>query len=197
MKAVSPWEKGEVDMAYIDDEAEVGKEILGKLDSIKAEERVFLVGNHEEWLPKYLESPAARPFRKSPKYQLNGLLDLKNRYKIIPFNDILQLGDANFTHGIYTNKYHAKKTLEAVGGNIYYSHIHEVQSYAATTLKGIKEGMSCGCLRTLNAPFLRNKPTSWAHAFFMGEFLPNGSYTRYVPIIIDGKFSFGGRVYYG
>ena len=87
--------------------------------------------------------------------------------------------------------------MSTFGCSIYYGHVHSVDSYSGVSVKGIHEAMSLGCLRTLQAKFLKGKPNNWSHAMGIFEFRKDGSYTRYVPIIVDGKFSFNGITFDG
>ena len=189
MRSVSHW--GDEDGLLLS-EAKEARRILDVIESVMPKaDRFFLIGNHEDWLKQYVdkEAPALRGM-----FDLKQLLGLQN-YKIIPLNEILKIGDACFIHGYYTTQYHAKKHLDAFGVNIYYGHVHDVQSYSAVSVKGLREAMSLGCLRTLNAPFLKGKPNNWSHALGIFEFLPDGSYTRYVPIIIKERMSYNGKIF--
>ena len=189
MKSVSHWGDDEGSLLS---EATEARKVLDQIEeSTPRSDRFFLIGNHEDWLTQYVEKEA--PALKG-MYDINKLLSLGD-YKVIPLNEILKIGDACFIHGYYTTQFHAKKHLDVFGVNVIYGHVHDVQSYSAVSVKGLREAISIGCLRTLNAPFLKNRPNNWSHAFAIIEFQPNGNYTRYVPIIIDGKFSFGGKMY--
>ena len=129
--------------------------------------------------------------------QIQELLGLKKLgYKIIPSNEILRIGNhCHFIHGFYTNTHHAKKHLDVFGVNVYYGHLHDVQQHSTVSVNGVHEAMSLGCLRNTNAPFLRGKPNNWSHAFGIFEFRADGYYTRYVPTIINGMFTFDGKIF--
>lgn len=162
----------------------------------------FLVGNHEDWLEQYLVSRASEFIDGIEDLGVNlriqDLLGLKDLgYRVIPINEILRLGDMHFIHGYYTNIHHAKKHLDVFGCNLMYGHLHDVQSYSGVSVKGVHEAISLGCLRLLNAPFMRGKPNNWSHAFGIIEFRVDGSYTRYTPIIVNGCLSFGGTIFDG
>lgn len=185
------------------DEVKIGKQVLKEIGDAAGPQCVFkrfLVGNHEDWLQQYLDE-------KVPEFmngledigvslKIQDLLSLKDLgYRTVPLNEILKVGDAHFIHGYYTGSAHAKKHLDVFGVNIYYGHLHDVQSYSGVSVKGMHESMSLGCLRTLQASFLKGKPNNWSHAFGIFEFKYDGSYTRYVPIMVDGKFSFNGKMF--
>lgn len=164
--------------------------------------KVFLMGNHEDWTDQLLTA-------KIPEIY-DGLEDLgislalpemlglaKMGFNVVPINEVLKVGHAHFIHGYYTGDQHSKKHLQVFGVNVYYGHLHDVQSYSGVSVDGLREAMSLGCLRTLNAQFLKGKPNNWSHAFGVFEFRSDGSYTRYCPIIINGKFSMNGVLFDG
>lgn len=162
----------------------------------------FFIGNHCEWLDQYLTSQIPEIFDGLEGLGLNlsvkELLQLKKRgYKIIPFNECLRVGDAHFIHGMYTNQYHARKHLDVFGVNIIYGHTHDVQSHTNVNIRGVFQAQSIGCLRDLNARFMRGKPNAWTHAFAVLEFRPDGTYTMLVPIMIEHRFSFNGVLFDG
>lgn len=184
-------------------EIQVGKEVLEQINAAAGKQCKFkwmLEGNHEYWLQMYLNERipevADQLENLGVKIDLQTLLGLeKLGYKALPVNEILTIGDANFTHGYYTASNHAAKHLSVFGCNIYYGHLHDVQSHSGVSVRGVHEAMSLGCLRTLNAPFLKGKPSNWSHAFGIFEFRLDGSFTRCVPIIVDGQFSFNGKLF--
>jgi hypothetical protein len=162
--------------------------------------KAFLEGNHEFWLQGYLNERIPEVLdgleELGISLELKELLSLEDLgYYFVPINEILGLGDANFIHGYYTSKHHASKHLSVFKANVYYGHLHDTQGTTEISVRGLYESMSLGCLRSLNASFLNGKPNNWCHSFGIFEFRYDGSYTRYVPIIIDGKFSFNGKVY--
>lgn len=203
MNGVSHWDPRDTAPKRIVPEIKIARKIIDEVIEAAGEncvEKVFLIGNHEFWLNDYIA-------KKAPEFldgigdlgvdlSIEGLLKLKeNNFKIVPLNEILKIGASHYIHGWYTGTHHAKKTLDAIGSSVYYGHVHDVQSHSSTTVKGLKEAMSLGCLRTLNAPFLKGKPNNWVHSFGVFDIFLDGSYTRYAPIIINGQFSFNGKVY--
>lgn len=184
-------------------EIKVGKEVLQQINDAAGKQlkhRWMLEGNHEYWLQMYLNERIPEVADQledlGVKLDLPTLLSLdKFGYTALPVNEILSIGNANFTHGYYTCSNHAAKHLSVFGCNIYYGHLHDVQSHSGVSVRGVHEAMSLGCLRTLNAKFLKGKPSNWSHAFGVFEFRLDGSYTRYVPIIVDGVMSFNGKVF--
>ena len=101
-------------------------DILDRIELVlpKRCSKYFMIGNHEYWIDRLIED--------NP--QMEGLMEVQNNlklssYKIIPFNEVLRIGDINFIHGIYTNKYHAEKHLRIYQKMLFYGHIHTNQVY--------------------------------------------------------------------
>ena len=159
--------------------------------------RTFMIGNHEQRVEWYCEEHP----------ELKGMIDierhlqLENRgYKIIPFNEIHNVGKLSVIHGFYWNKYHAAKTLEAFEGNVVYSHVHNPQMYAKVSpidRKGYHTATSLPCLCNIKPDYHKNAPNFWINGFGIVEHLPaTGFFNLYTIIIIDGSFMYNGK-YYG
>jgi hypothetical protein len=205
MGSVSHWDPKDARPRRFVPEVKAAKELLGRIDKALGPQCIykrFLIGNHEDWLEQYLITRMSEVYDGIEEVGVNlrvqdflGLKDLG--YRVIPLNEILRLGELHFIHGFYTNIHHAKKHLEVFGCNLMYGHLHDVQSYSGVSVKGVHESMSIGCLRLLNAPFMKGRPNNWSHAFAIIEYRIDGTYTRLVPLIVDGKFSFYGKVFDG
>ena len=107
-------------------------------------------------------------------------------------NENLKIGNALFTHGRYTNQYHAKKMVENFGTDIFYGHNHTLQSFSKTSL-GSKEsaiGQCLGCLCDYpkDVNYLKGSPTQWQQAVTTFYFLPDGTFYYYISKITNGKF---------
>jgi len=105
------------------------REIIDKFENIlpKKCKKVFMIGNHEYRVDRLLESEP----------QLEGLIEIENNlylhdWEITPYNDVLSVGHMNFIHGHYTNKYHANKTLQIYGDNIFYGHCFDIETELLT-----------------------------------------------------------------
>ncbi len=173
----------------------LANQILDRIDRFTKGEVVFLLGNHDVRLSMFI---SANP-------QLEGLIGLtynlhleKRDYIIMPENKVYKLGHARFVHGWYYNLHHAKKTVLEMGDNIFYGHVHDVQSFSKSNpdQKPII-GQSMGCLCDLNPEYKRNKPNRWVNAFGIFYFQANGNFTHYIPIIINGEFTYAGKFYKG
>jgi len=172
------------------------KEILDEIEAAAPKncKKWFLIGNHEYWLERLIDD--------NP--QLEGLVEIENNlnlkdWTIIPFNNVLTIGEMNFIHGIWTNKYHAEKNIRIYNKNIFSGHIHTNQTF--TTVSPInafpRQGVSIGCLCNTNMHYLYEKPTAWVHQFLFWYEFEDGSFTYYAPIIINGKCVINNKLYTG
>ena len=206
MDAVSHWPAKDTRPRRLVPQIQTGIEILRKIKEAAGKQCAFwrfIIGNHEDWLNQYLTARIPEVLdglgELGHDLTVEGLLKLKEfGYEVIPNNEILRIGDhCHFIHGYYTGNFHAKKHLDVFGVNVYYGHLHDVQGISTVSVNGVHEAMSLGCLRSMDAAFLKGKPNNWSHAFGIWEFRSDGSFTRYVPIIIKGRFSFAGQMFDG
>jgi predicted phosphodiesterase len=156
----------------------------------------YLEGNHEDRARKF---SAANPETFDGIIDIPALCRLEERgIKWVEYGKLYPVGKANITHGWWCNVHHAKRHVEAAGDNVFYGHTHTVQSHSMTRLSETAPivGVSCGCLCTLNPSYLRNAPNRWVNAFLILELRPDGTFTPYVPFIINGGFTFAGKDYF-
>lgn len=205
MAPVAHWPAQDADVRRLVPDLLKGREVLGQIGAASGPQcryKQFLMGNHEYWLSMYLAQRIPEVLdgleQLGTDLRLEKLMGLEDfGYDVVPLNEILKVGHAHFIHGFYTSSHHAKKHLDVFGCSIYYGHLHDVQSYSAVSVKGLHEAMSLGCLRTLDAKFMKGKPNNWSHSFGIFELRSDGSYTRYSPIMVGGKFSFNGILFDG
>lgn len=200
-EGLSHWPEESLEPRRIVPEMKIARGLLQELvDSTpEASTRIFLEGNHENWI--------AQAFTKMPELfdglaeldieiSVQSLLGLKKYgYDFFPLNEIVKIGNANFTHGIYTGQHHAKKHLDVFKESIYYGHIHDVQEFNDTSMDGHLEAACVACLCRLDAKFLKGKPNKWVHGHRAFEFFPDGSYNSYNLRIFNGRTAYMGKVF--
>ena len=172
---------------------ELGNQVLNWIDKFTRGEKVYLFGNHELRLQKYVEE---RP-------ELKGLLSIKDnlhleerKWRFFDEGKIIKVGHACFTHGWYWNMYHSKKHVSEVSENIFYGHTHDLQCFTKPNPSQRPIiGQSLGCLCNLNPAWLRNKPNRWVNSLGIFYFSKSGDFTHYSPIIIDGCFWWAGKYF--
>lgn len=201
-EGLSHWENNSTEAKRIVPEVIRARELLQAIErsSPKAVARIYLTGNHEDWIAQAFAARLPELFDGLDELglmpDLKGLLDLDSfGYQLIPVNHLFRLGHAYFTHGLYTGENHAKKHLSVIKKNIYYGHVHDARSYTEFSIDGPIEAHSLGCLCRLDAKFLKGKPNNWVHAFGIFEFFPDGTYTFMCPKIIKGRLSICGTVF--
>lgn len=202
-EGLSHWEPGDMQPRRIVPEMKLARKLLEKIVAVtpKCSTRIFLEGNHENWIEQALQRmPELFEHLEDLGIEVSvrSLLNLERYgYQFFPLNHLVQIGEAHFTHGIYTSTHHAKKHLDTFKCNIYYGHLHDTQESNATSIYGPIEAVSLGCLCRLDAKFLKGKPNNWVHSFGVFEFFPDGNYTFFKPKIINGRMSFCGEVFTG
>ena len=183
------------------------KDILSKLEKIlpKNCKRVYLGGNHEDFIYQVVEKNPRFEGMLEPEIVLN----LAERgWKWIPWQvkdkdggssiGTYRVGKLLVFHGMYTNMYHAKKTVGAFSRSVAYGHTHDVQLYAEAhvdDLRSYHTAQSIGCLCKKSPAYMKGFANRWVNAFGIVYVLPDGNYNLYVPIIIKGKFVFANKVF--
>lgn len=156
--------------------------------------KFYMTGNHEYRIDRLLEN--------HPEFE--GLIEIEKHlklenWKVIPFNDVFQIGDMWFAHGWYYNKYYAEKTVRIAQKMMFVGHVHTPQVYTATspayTLP--KQCVGVGCLCNKNPDYLEDKPNAWVHQFLFWYMLDDGTFTYYTPIIVNGRCVINGKLYNG
>lgn len=150
----------------------------------------LLEGNHEFRVEKAIDkAPMLEGWVEVPtglKLAERGVKWIRSWSK----NKEYKIGKAIFLHGVYTNKYHASKMVDAYGTNVFYGHTHDVMCMPKVT-KGdhkTRVGQSLGCLCEYNQSYMKGKPSNWQQAFGIFYFRPDGNFTYYVPQIIRSSF---------
>lgn len=173
------------------------KDILTPLENYvrKDCQKIYLLGNHEDWVTQAIDrNPQGEGY-----WEINKNLHLKDRgWKIIHPNGYFNLGKLTIIHGVYTNEFHAKKTVQAFCCSVAYGHTHDVQEYTQVTslkIKDIHKAHSIGCLCDKNPDYMKNRPNKWVHAFMVVDLSPNGEFTEHTINIINGKFRWHGKLY--
>jgi hypothetical protein len=174
------------------------REVHKPINEIMAgKERVFMLGNHEDWLSQFAE----REPSVGELFKIDKLLPLKN-WQIIPQGGHYGLGNLKFIHGdVLTNsQYMAAQAVQRSEESIRFGHFHTYQvmpKHKMLDSSQFKTGIAVPCLSTTNPSFLRNKPNQWMQGFLFGYVLPDGTYNDYVVVIVDGKCVVNGKVYRG
>lgn len=179
------------------------RHILTQIESkIGDAERVWIKGNHDNWEYELTES--------SPEMQgsveRDILLNLRDRgWNVIEMGRPFVKGELTFVHGEalsgcgnQNSAMHARKAIEVYCRNVVYGHYHAPQSYTKILPTDDTRKWMAYCspvIADCNPTYLENRPTAWLNGFTIVEFREKGLFNVYPVIVIDGKFSFGGKVY--
>jgi len=170
------------------------------LDPLKAAapraRMVYLEGNHEDWLNKAI---AANPNGKG-FWEVKNNLDFKHYnmrfFKInVPYEASPHL---YYIHGIYTNMYHARSTVQAFGKSVLYGHVHDVQEHTIISpikVSHVTKGKSVGCLCSRSPSYLKNRPNRWVNGFNFAYVWDSGFFNEFQTNIIEGRFVANDKLY--
>jgi len=171
-------------------------DIMQSVTRNKKGKLVYTLGNHEVWVEKYKSKD---PHARRGIYDVKILFRLEDRkIEWYPINGSYKVGHARIKHGSNANIQHATKTAgSSCGESVFYGHTHDIQCHS-----GIREidllpfvAQSCGCLCNLNPYFMRNRPNKWVHGFLIMYIRDDGSFTYYVPHIVNNRFIWNGKEY--
>lgn len=180
------------------------KNILSPIEGLLPEdaERVWIEGNHDNWEFELVEThPELLGTIERPV-----LLDIQERgWKYVPMGTCFKKGELTIIHGEALTGVgnqaagvHAKKALEIYCTNVLYGHMHAPQSFTKVLPSDTNRKWMSWCspiLGDVNPKYLENRPTAWLNGFTIIEFRDKGLFNVYPIVVIDGKFSYGGKIY--
>lgn len=180
-------------------------EILEPLEkSLRDAERVWIVGNHDRFEHDLIE---CQPELEGIIERVDTLQLGKRGWQVVPLGHSHKLGELNVIHGeILTGignqagAFPAKKAIELYASNVLAGHTHAPQSFTKISpVEARKKYMAwiAPILGEVNPAYLRNRPTAWLNGFTVVELREKGLFNLYPIVVIDGEFSYGGRVYKG
>lgn len=132
--------------------------------------------------------------------QLEGLVEPQIQLRLeerginwVPFwskGALYTIGKANYGHGLWTSKYHARQHLEAYGINFFYGHTHDEQLASKVSYgdNNTVVAHSFGCLCDYFQSYIKGKPTKWQQCFAKFHFRPDGFFNYTVTKIFDHAF---------
>jgi len=178
------------------DYLDFNRDVLDPLDAILREnvERVFHLGNHEDWVRQYLD---VHP-------EMEGMIEFEeylhlDGWRVIPYGEIAKFGHLHSMHGTYTNIHHAYKTAQVYNRSMMYGHMHTLQTHTIVTpldsLPYAATSVPCAC--ELNPSYRLNQPNSWVTGFTVFYIRPDGQFNLFPVVAIDGCFTAPDGTYYG
>lgn len=158
---------------------------------------VFMKGNHEDWLDQCID------ICKNGKgyWELESNINVKKYHiEFVEINKVWRpCENLVYIHGIYTNEFHSKKTVQAYHTSVLYGHTHDYQVYIQVSpldTGKFYKAASMGCLCNLNPHYGKNKPNRWVHGFnyaYVNE--DTGFFNDTQVLIVKGGFWAMGKYY--
>lgn len=190
--------------SYVRNQENFDQDILTPVEAMlpRGCEKVWIIGNHDDWEFQFVEEHP----------ELEGLVDrvaalhlVDRGWEVVPLGHTKRLGELNVIHGeILTGignqagAFPSKKAIEIYGSNVLAGHTHAPQSFAKISPVEVRKkymAWIAPALCTVNPGYLRNRPTAWLNGFTVVELREKGLFNLYPIVVIDGKFSFGGKEY--
>jgi UDP-2,3-diacylglucosamine pyrophosphatase LpxH len=164
---------------------------------VPSAKKVIFMGNHEDWLNQMLDKMPE--LKKAVSFE--SLLHFDDRrWKVIPQGESYWIGKACLVHGdqIGSGMHVAKKAVESYCCTVIMGHVHTFAAYTKTSEVKKKDkwvGYTLPTLGTVAPKYGKGRPNSHLNGFGIIELWPNGNINVYVPVIVEGQFSFGGKIY--
>jgi predicted phosphodiesterase len=112
------------------------KEVRRQLEALRGigTRRLFLAGNHENRLDRYLQSRAPELYGTLTVPEILGLEEEGFEYH--PYQEVITIGKVSFVHDLgFSGVNGTRQTLAAYPGNIVYGHTHRFNCYTKGDLK--------------------------------------------------------------
>lgn len=123
--AVSSFSKDPSRASQLDEDINSGNQGLDQLDALGATDKVYIAGNHEDRLERYLKDKAPQLFNM---VKLEKLLKLEKRgWKFVPYKDDNRTGKMYETHDVgVAGRYAIYKSMELYQHNSITAHTHRM-----------------------------------------------------------------------
>jgi predicted phosphodiesterase len=183
------------------DFARFNKDILLEIEKriMPGTEKVFFLGNHEDWLEQWLD--------ENPEFEgmvsFDRCLGLTKRgWEVIKQGGHRQIGKAFLVHGdqVGSGMHVAKKLVDNFCATAIMGHVHTASSYTKVSQVKSKDkwiGYTLPTLGTVSPKYAKGRPNAFVQGLGIAEVWKNDFINVYTPIILSGKFSFAGDIYSG
>lgn len=189
---ISKFNKDPLNDKTLQYEIESGRKELEILKDL-ADEVIFIEGNHEKRLKKYIwaEAPALACLDCLEFAELTGM----NKLGIKHYEEKYIYESLRFHHGQYCSGNAAKKELDNYGLSTSQGHTHRVEMSMKTDGRGMIGSWNMGCLCLPDAEYVQGV-ANWQQGFGTFHFDKDRFYCQQVPII-KNEFIYGGKRYGG
>lgn len=159
---------------------------------------VYHIGNHEDWLNDLVD--------KIPSLEgivdIKPLLNLNDKWEIIPVGKSSRLGKLTFVHGdtVKGGGNPAAWAVNAYERNVRFGHYHTFQISTKNTPvdQNGHTGISVPCLAKKGHRYGGGTPNRWMQGFLFGYVNgPEGTFNDYVAVIVNGRATINAKTYKG
>ena len=181
----------------LESELEAVNKALDELDSIGAKRRIFVAGNHEDRLDRYLKTRAPELYSI---VRIPELFKLKRRgWEYIPYKAHVKIGKLHITHdtGTAGATAHAK-ALADFQDNVVINHTHRTGYTVVGNAKGVPHvGAMFGWLGDVKqVDYMHSVKANrdWSLGFGIGYLHPNGNIHIFPMTIVDYSVVLNGKL---
>jgi predicted phosphodiesterase len=171
---------------------------LDELDQLKAKEKIFITGNHENRLERYLMTKAPELFNMMG---IKELFQLKKRnWKYVPYKNHIKIGKLHITHDTgKAGKYAHYQSMDDFQDNTVIGHTHRLGYTVVGNAKGVPHvGAMFGWLGDVEQVEYMHRIKAlrdWALGFGIGYEEPNGNMHLQPVPMVDYKVVVEGKLY--
>jgi len=156
-------------------------------------EKVWVGGNHEHRLQRYLWDHAAA-LQLDPKVEFERLFRTREHgFVYLPYGETVELGSLTVTHGSLVRKWSgqsAKAHFEKYGASIMIGHTHRLGVFYKRDIRGVHGAWENGCLCRLDPEY--DQHPDWQQGFSVVHVHDDGSFNvQQIPIINREFFFYG------
>lgn len=182
----------------LSEEVECGKARLDQIIKLGAKNNVYVAGNHEDRLERYLRDKAPELFNfiSIPK-----VLELdKKGFKYVPYKDSYKIGKLNITHDTGNAGRHAhQKSLDDFQHNIIIGHTHRLGYAVEGNANGERHVAAMfgwlGNVEDVDYMHRIKAIRNWTHGFGIGYLEPKSGTVYVLPVpIINGTCLVEGKL---
>ena len=171
---------------------------LKKIKALGAKNNVFIAGNHEDRLTRYLMQKAPELYEQVHIPKLLALDGLG--FKYVPYKEDYQLGKLNMTHDTgKAGKYAHYQSMNDYGRSTMIGHTHRMGYAVQGNADGdCHLGVMLGWLGDFKKVDYMHKikaKVDWAHGFGVGYYDPVSKFVYVVPVpivkytcVVEGRF---------
>lgn len=197
--AVSSHSKDPTRVLQLDEELSAVRKLRAEMDSLGAKRKVFIEGNHEDRLRRYLQDKAPELFTL---IGTDNLLELtENDWEFVPYRETARVGKLHITHDTAQGgKYSTARALDTFQHSVVIGHHHAMQYFVEGDATGkYRVGAQFGWLGDVEAVSYMHKIKalrSWSHGIGLGHHDTKTGHVWLVPVpFIDYQACVEGRIY--